>query len=363
MATALFDSAIKFGAGRFRQEKGLIANCGEEIQKFGKKILIISGPRAWCSVEDLLTKSLSDAGCTFHIEIYKGECSFEASKYFADIAKNFGAEEVVGVGGGRIMDLVKAVGDSCGCGVITIPTSIATCAAFVSQSVMYTPEGKKDKTWRYNYEIDACLLDLDVIANCPSRYTAAGILDSMAKKIEILNGRSGIDLNSSAIDTYLAYKLSKVTYDILLEDGVDAIKDANKNEVTDKLTNVAFVNIPATGLISNITRGSNQTALAHVIYDCARTLFSHEAAKSLHGEIVAIGLFCQLYYNGMYEEEANLKAFMSKLNMPLHLQDIGIEPTKNNLQMIENYIVSSRHYNGTTDADRIKLSHAVHEMI
>lgn len=31
------DKAIKFGAGRYRQDKRLLEECGSEIKRFGKK--------------------------------------------------------------------------------------------------------------------------------------------------------------------------------------------------------------------------------------------------------------------------------------------------------------------------------------
>ena len=46
------DTAIKFGAGRVRCERGLLPQLGEEIARQGKKVLIVAGPRAWDAVKD-----------------------------------------------------------------------------------------------------------------------------------------------------------------------------------------------------------------------------------------------------------------------------------------------------------------------
>lgn len=363
MGTAGYDTAIKFGAGRFRQEAGLMAAAGEEIARFGKKIFVLAGPNGWEATREQLASSMKSTGITYRVEIHDGQCSFEAARRFADMARSFGAEEIVGVGGGRIMDLSKCVADEAALGCVTIPTSAATCTAYVSQSLMYHEDGSKDRTWRFDWEPDAVLLDTDVIARCPARYTAAGLLDAMAKKIEILNGRPGIELGEVPAATFYAYRLADACYEMLETYGLEAIND-NKNGVSSqKLADVAYANIAMTGLVSNITRGANQTALAHVLYDAARTLYTKQAADALHGEIVAVGLLMQLYYNGMPQKEEQLRAFMRALGMPLTLEEIGIEPSEKNLSDLFEFITASRHYNGTSEEDAQRLREAIREMV
>lgn len=113
------------------------------------------------------------------------------------------------------MDLAMATAELAGVGVVNIPTSIATCAAFTCMSVMYTPEGGHKDSWRYDHEIDAVLVDLQVIADCPARYMASGILDAMAKRIEIQNGRPSISLADTPVDLFSAYRMAEYTYEAL----------------------------------------------------------------------------------------------------------------------------------------------------
>nr|WP_289706475.1 hypothetical protein [Enterocloster clostridioformis] len=82
----------------------------------------------------------------------------------------------------------------------------------------------RDK-WRYEYETDGVYVDLDVISRCPSRYAAAGILDAMAKKIEIPNGRSFMEPDETEFDLYTAYRMSEYAYDMLERCGTQAIGD------------------------------------------------------------------------------------------------------------------------------------------
>ena len=182
MEKVTLDPAIKFGAGRYRQEKNLLEECGKEISRFGKRAFIIAGNRAWDAVKERMIPGFKKAGLEYELHLYGGKCSYEAAREYAEKCKAENCDEVVGIGGGLVMDFAKAVGEYADTGVVNIPTSIATCAAFTTMSVMYTPEGAKKDCWRFEHEVDAVLVDLQVIAECPIRYAAAGILDAMAKK-------------------------------------------------------------------------------------------------------------------------------------------------------------------------------------
>ena len=111
MEKIILDSAIKFGAGRYRQEKGLLEECGKEIARFSKKAFLVAGPRAFDAVKEKLLPSLDAAGVDYVVDIYTGVCSFEAAKEYADRCLSAGCDEVVGIGGGKIMDFSQAVWD------------------------------------------------------------------------------------------------------------------------------------------------------------------------------------------------------------------------------------------------------------
>lgn len=104
MEKIILDSAIKFGAGRYRQEKGLLEECGKEIARFSKKAFLVAGPRAFDAVKEKLLPSLDAAGVDYVVDIYTGVCSFEAAKEYADRCLSADCDEVVGIGGGKIMD-------------------------------------------------------------------------------------------------------------------------------------------------------------------------------------------------------------------------------------------------------------------
>lgn len=355
MEKVTLDPAIKFGAGRYRQEKNLLEECGKEISRFGKRAFIIAGNRAWDAVKERMIPGFEKAGLEYELHLYGGKCSYEAAREYAEKCKAENCDEVVGIGGGLVMDFAKAVGEYADTGVVNIPTSIATCAAFTTMSVMYTSEGAKKDCWRFEHEVDAVLVDLQVIAECPIRYAAAGILDAMAKKIEIQNGKPKMYLSENKIDLFSAYKMAEYTYEVLVEYDAQAIEDIRHKRLTKAVEDITFINIAVTGVIANITKSFSQSALGHMMYDGVRTYFTKEAEHALHGEIVAVALFTQLYYNKLSEDKEALRLFMKGMDMPLTLQELGIEPTQKNLDILEAYLIDSPYVEQSEES--FKLLH------
>lgn len=350
MEKVVLDTAIKFGAGRYRQAQHILEECGREISRFGKKAYVIAGARAFDAVKERLISGFENAGLDYVIELYDGVCSYDAPRVYAERCLAVSCDEVVGIGGGKIMDFSKAIAESAGLGAVNIPTSISTCAAFTTMSVMYTQEGAKENCWRFEHEIDAVLVDMDVIANCPARYAAAGILDAMAKRIEIQNGKSVMKLEDNPFDLWTAFKMAEYTYEVLETYGQQAIDDIRNHKVTKALEEVTFINIAITGIIANITKSFSQSALAHMIYDGVRTYFTQEGKKALHGELVAVGLFPQLYYNKLIKEKNQLKEYMKAMNMPVTLDALGVATTDENLQILEEYLIDSPYVEKTEES-------------
>lgn len=79
---------------------------------------------------------------------------------------------------------------------------------------MYTAEGASLGSLRYDHEVNAIVMDMDVICKEPPRYAASGIMDGMAKMIEIQNGRSEILLDDVSIGLFTAYTIAEMAYHV-----------------------------------------------------------------------------------------------------------------------------------------------------
>ena len=267
---------------------------------------------------------------------------------------------IVGIGGGRIMDQAKATAHFAGdLPIVEVPTSIATCAAFAPLSVMYTAEGASLGSLRYDHEVNAIVMDMDVICKEPPRYAASGIMDGMAKMIEIQNGRSEILLDDVSIGLFTAYTIAEMAYHVYEKEAHQACHDIAEGKLTKAVEDIAYLNVAVAGIVSGVSKGFGQTALGHETYELVRTHFTQEAKPYLHGEIVAIGDCLQLAFNGHPEQVAPFRDFMRSMNMPLTLEDIGIDPNSPKMENLFQDLFHSPFMEPTAE-NEARLRKAMH---
>lgn len=321
------EESFRIGCGRYLQGAGYIAKAGEEVRRLGTSPLIIGGKTALEITRSAIEKSIKENCNKYEIVVHTGTCNEERARELAQLAEDKGYDVVVGVGGGVMCDFAKLCGYFARLPVINVPTSSATCAAYTPLSVRYTPDGRTVGSLHLGYEVDGVIADTAVIAAQPIRLLLAGVFDALAKFVEIKQ-RFTEKTTDYPIGLDYAYMMSKYSHKLLRDKTQRCIDDMMKGEITADVENIIFTSIVATGVISGIARGSNQTAVAHKFYEAVRFLFPQSSKPYLHGEIVGVGLLIQNHFNGEEENNKMLLELMKKYNMPYRITDIGVERTE-----------------------------------
>ncbi len=318
---AIYESAFRFGCGRYIQQAGAFSLTGAEVLRWGRSAWIIGGKTAWSVAREAICRSLQEAAVTYEVVEHLGSCNHDDAALYAEQAKNF--DVILGVGGGVIMDLAKLVAHKAEKPVLNLPTSSATCAAFTPLSVCYTREGKTVGTTHFSHEVDGVIVDTDCMVHQPPRLLLAGIFDALAKLPEI-DHRYDSEDSDMPLGLDYARGLAVQTYDFLYKHTDDALEALKTASVTPLFERMIFSAIAVTGLVSSVARGSNQTALAHKFYENARRMDTETVRTYLHGEMVGVGLLLQNLYNKNGGENSSLQAWMQSYGLPGRPSELGL---------------------------------------
>ncbi|MEO1998165.1 MAG: glycerol dehydrogenase [Planctomycetaceae bacterium] len=305
--------------GRYVQQEGALEGLGEEVERLGSHALIVAGGTAQQSIIPNHQSSWTER-FQIAVEGFTGECSDEEITRLTEIGRAKGCDVVIGMGGGKVIDTVKAVGHEISARVVIVPTIASTDAPTSAVSVIYTPQGAFSRYLFLPRNPDLVLVDTAVIAQAPVRFLVAGMGDGLATWFEAESCRQSYSENQcGGLGTLAGYRLARLCFDTLLEYGVAAKTSCEQNVVTPALAHV----VEANTLLSGLGFESGGLAAAHSIHNGLTQL--HGTHNYYHGEKVAIGVLAGMFLTDCPSELIDeVYDFCESIGLPTTLADIGI---------------------------------------
>ncbi len=151
------------GGGRYIQTQGAAALLGQELKRYGAKhAFILGGHTALSIAVPYFSPGIREEKLDTRIEQFQGHCTLKKVATLREKAEAYSADMIVGVGGGKALDTAKLLANDMGLGIVTIPTSAATCAAFAVLSVVYSDEGDVLYSLFHDREVLSVLVDTDI---------------------------------------------------------------------------------------------------------------------------------------------------------------------------------------------------------
>ncbi len=284
----------------------------------GLRVAVISGEKSWAAAKDRLPRL--DICC--HIK-YGPECTMEVIGQAAEAAGEAGAQAILGIGGGKALDVAKAAGQLIGLPVYTLPTIAATCAAVTALSIVYHADGKLDQFILLDAPPVHVFLDTALLVAAPARYFRAGITDAMAKHLE-----STFCARNAQLDyvSRLGLEIGRSIYEPLLSVGEAAYADCLRGEATDAFAMAVQCALVSTGMTSLLVDTKYNGAVAHSVCYGLGSLPGVEG-RILHGELVGYGCLVQLMLDNQPELLARHRAFLVALGSPVTLGEMEIPMT------------------------------------
>lgn len=301
---------------------GILNQIASWVRPLGSRVLISGGKTALSVSESIISSSLSKAGVEIAgVVWYGGECSWENIEHLAETVRSTGSHCIIGAGGGKALDTVKAAAFASQVPAVMVPTIAATCAAWTPLSAIYDERGEYLEFSRRAVLPAAVIVDTGIIARAPKRFLVSGLGDTLAKWYELSASTRGKRL-SSPVQAALA--LGQVCKQVIVSQGEKACSLVEVGQTGDALDEVVDAVIALAGTVSGLGGDEARTAAAHAIYSGLTVV--DEIHKMYHGEIVGFGILCQLIMEDRPEHE--IYEFLDvahRCGLPVTLAQMGVE--------------------------------------
>ncbi|WP_394217504.1 iron-containing alcohol dehydrogenase family protein [Halobacillus trueperi] len=277
---------------------------------------IIHGKDSWAMAEPYMPEF------PFSVETisYDGECTHQEVDRIKENA-SASTDVLIGVGGGKILDLAKACGVALDLPVILIPTLVSNCAAWTPLSVFYDDKGNFVEYTIYKRSTYMVIVDPSMLVHAPVEYLRAGIGDTIAKwyEADVLTRQ----IEEKPVPLEIALHTAKMCRDILFQEGKDAVQANEKAQSTSAFARVAETVIMAGGMVGGFGDGYGRISGAHSIHNGLTKVPG--AHPFFHGEKVAYGILVQLALEGEAEQIKQLVPFYKSMQLPLSLKELDAD--------------------------------------
>ncbi|MFC5367138.1 glycerol dehydrogenase [Salinirubrum litoreum] len=306
-------------APRYVQGVGVLSELGSHVEGVGTTALVITDDVVHDVVVDGIDGPFSGGAATYHAVRFGGECTDAEITRLSAIARDRDADVIVGAGGGKAIDVAKAVRGRVGGALVSLPTIASTDAPTSGISVVYSEDGRLDGGIVHDRRPDLVLVDTGVVARAPTRWFVSGVGDALATRFEATaTVESGGETVAGGQPTRAGVALARQCYEVLRSSAPAAVTAVNDGTVTDAVeeTTEAIV------LLSGLGFENGGLAAAHAVHD---GIVSAVETDATHGEKVCFGLLTQLVLEGRETSTVREVArFASDLGLPVTLDAIGV---------------------------------------
>ncbi len=309
---------------KYIQGRGVLGELGDHLKPLGDRALVLWDEPVKAIVGATVEQSLAAAGIEMIAVDFSGEATLEERARVTQIARETNVNISVGLGGGKVLDVAKAVAVDTNIKMVTCPTIASNDSPTSAASVWYDDEHNfvNFECWPFNP--DLVMVDTQVIAGGPVRAFVAGMGDALSTWIETDAAYKTRALNLAAgVPTMAALTIARLCFETLLEHGIDAKRDVENNVVTPAVEKVTEANV----LLSGLGFESGGLATSHMIGNLLSNIPECQQAGLMHGEKVAFGIVTQLCLDDEFDadERSAIVDFQIELGLPVTFADLNLE--------------------------------------
>ena len=274
------------------------------------KLIVISGPNVFKIIQQFLDKYiLENTEVLFAYEaswreIERLENEIMRRKLNSNIAY------VLGIGGGKVIDIAKMIAFKMKTNFVSIPTT-PSHDGIASQFVSLRGGGRA-----YSYVTKpptAVIVDLKIIGKTPHKFIASGVGDAIAKITAVKDWKLGHEKTGEYYGEYAA-NLALLGAKLVKENSEGI---GNRDEESIRTLVEALI---SDGVAAGIAGSSRPCSGSEHLFSHALDLYAETHA--LHGEQVGVGTILMSYLHGLDYEE--IKDNLRKAGAPTNYRELKI---------------------------------------
>lgn len=333
------DDRLFAAAARYVQGWGAIDRIGEHTGHLGARCAVLIDAQMRATLGVRLQTAFARSGTRVTTTAVSGEVTLDAIAEYAEGVGVLSPSFVVGVGGGKAIDMAKGVAHALNLPIVTVPTIASTDSPASRAIAVYNDQHGLAEVALMRQNPACVVVDTEIIASAPARFLAAGIGDALAKYAEAraCAVATGVTMQGTA-PLATALIVAQACHDILRSDGVAAVRAAGSGRASIELDRT----VEAVVLLSALAFENGGLSIAHAV---TRGLMAAPGASNrLHGEHVAYGLMLQLVMEGDPNAEvAAVSSFLRDVGLPRCLADLGTSADAETLHLIAEQTMTAPH--------------------
>ncbi|AYV68107.1 oxidoreductase [Niallia circulans] len=338
----MIDLVHRFGPQNYYHYSGVINTLPKFLEDNHLQFpLVIHGEKSWQAVQPYWPET--EFQHPYKKILFAGECSYEEIDRIGSEVIHHQHDAIIGVGGGKLLDTVKAVASKAKIPCILIPTLPSNCASFTPISIVYSAEGDHLGTIRHSQSNYMVMVEPELLVNAPIEHLTSGIGDTLAKWYESKIRFNKLTSEEISILLELSHTAAKQCRDNILKWGEAAVQAAEAKKSNADFSRMIDTIYAVAGLVGGLGGEFGQSVGAHAFN---YGYVSLGKKGHLHGSLVAYGILFQLSLEENYEEIKQLVPLYKKLKLPICWRDLHLSPEKGDLDKMADQILrpSSRIY-------------------
>ncbi|MFF3729279.1 iron-containing alcohol dehydrogenase family protein [Streptomyces sp. NPDC002476] len=236
--------------------------------------------------------------------------TLDSAVKLADDIKGNRYDAVVGLGGGKIVDVAKYAAARVGLPMVAVATNLAHDGLCSPVATLDNDNG------RGSYGVPtpiAVVIDLDIVRQAPPRYVRSGIGDAVSNISCVADWELARDVRGEKVDGLAAAMARQAGEAVLRHPG--GIGD-------DGFLTVLAEGLVLTGISMSVAGDSRPASGAcHEINHGFDLLYPKRAAS--HGEQVGLGACFAMHLRGAREESLLMAAVLRRHGLPVRPEEIG----------------------------------------